>query len=74
MRSLWKADDSLSLVGSNPTPGARNGTHGVLSEILSFAFWMREEGYRDSTIRAAVNTLKAVAKRTVLLEPESVKA
>jgi integrase len=35
---------------------------------------MRKEGYRDSTIRGTVNTLKAVGKRTDLLNPESVKA
>jgi len=60
-------------VGSNPTPGARTITHGVLGEILSLAFWMQKQGYRPSTIRSCVRTLKAVAKRTNLLEPEAVK-
>jgi len=63
----------LGLVGSNPTPGAPTITHGVLSEILTLAFWMRKEGYRPSTIRACINTLKSVAKRTNLLSPEAVK-
>jgi integrase len=63
----------LGLVGSNPTPGANHRTHGVLGEILSLAFWMRKQGYRPSTIRSCVNTLKAVAKRANLLDPEDVK-
>jgi integrase len=35
---------------------------------------MKKEGYRDSTIRGTVHTLKAVAHNANLLEPESVKA
>ena len=72
-----KAVGPLGLVGSNPTPGARTITHGVLSEILSdvltYAFWMRKQGYRPSTIRSCVATLKAVSKRADLLDQEAVK-
>jgi hypothetical protein len=60
--------------GENPTPGARTITHGVLGEILSLAFWMQKQGYRPSTIRSCVNTLKTIAKKAGLLEPESVKS
>jgi integrase len=35
---------------------------------------MRKQGYRPSTIRSCVNTLKAVAKKADLLEPEAVKS
>ena len=35
-----------------------------LSEILNYGFWMRRQGYRPSTIQAAISTLKAVAKKT----------
>lgn len=59
--------------GSNPTPGPSTITHGVLSEIFSLAFWKRKQGYRPSTIRSCVNTLKAVAKRANPLDPEAVK-
>jgi hypothetical protein len=34
---------------------------------------MRKQGYRPSTIRSCVNTLKAAAKKANLLEPEAVK-
>ena len=42
-------------------------------EILSHAFWMQKEGYRASTIESAISSLKAVARRANLLEPESAK-
>ncbi len=35
---------------------------------------MRREGYRESTIVSAVKALKAISKRTNLLNPESVRA
>jgi len=44
-----------------------------LSEILAFGFWMRKQGYRPSTIQATINTLKAVARKANLLDPEAVK-
>jgi integrase len=44
-----------------------------LSEILAFGFWMRKQGYRPSTIRSTIDTLKAVAKKANLLDPEAVK-
>ncbi len=44
-----------------------------LSEILNFGFWMRRQGYRPSTIQASISTLKAIAKKTPLLNPEAVK-
>ena len=46
----------------------------VLSEILNFAFWMRKAGYRNSTVQTCVRALKALARRTNLLDPESVKS
>lgn len=45
----------------------------VLSEILSLAFWMKKQGYTPSTITSCVRTLKAVAKRANLQDPEAVK-
>ena len=35
--------------------------------------WMRREGYRSLTIRAAVKTLKAVGRQCNILKPEEVK-
>jgi integrase len=46
----------------------------VLGEILSFGLWMARQGYKESTIRPCIRALKAIAKRTNLLEPESAKA
>jgi hypothetical protein len=34
---------------------------------------MKKQGYRPSTTRSCVNTLKAVAKKAELLDPEAVK-
>ena len=34
---------------------------------------MQKEGYRASTIESAISSLKAVARRGNLLDPESVK-
>jgi len=47
---------------------------GALGEILSLASWMMKQGYKDSTIRAWVRSLKGLARRADLLNPESVKA
>jgi integrase len=44
-----------------------------LSEILAYGFWMRREGYRPSTIQAAISALKAIARKANLLNPEAVK-
>ena len=44
-----------------------------LSEILSYGFWMRKQGYRPSTIQAAISTLKSIAKKAFLLNPDAVK-
>jgi len=73
-------------VGSNPTPRTLSSTpcsgvrhiqeiepH-VLSEILQPAFWMRKTGYRNSTVQTCVRALKALARRTNLLDTESVKS
>jgi integrase len=45
-----------------------------VSEIATFAFYLKKNGYRDSTVRSTVATLKALANKVNLLEPESVKA
>jgi len=45
----------------------------VLSEIGRFAFWMSKAGYRESTIRSTVAALKAIGKRTDLLDAEQAK-
>jgi hypothetical protein len=46
----------------------------VLSEILQLAFWMRKTGYRNSTTQTCVRALKGLARKTNLLDPESVKS
>jgi len=47
--------------------------HGRTSEIVAYAFWMKKEGYSETTIERYVRLLKALAKRVDLLNPESVK-
>lgn len=45
-------------VGSTPTPGSM-GQHGATDPtILQFAFHMKKEGYRDSTIERAVKVFR----------------
>jgi hypothetical protein len=41
--------------------------------VGAFAYWMQSNGYRPATIQHTVRTLKAVARRSNLLEPEQVK-
>jgi integrase len=45
-----------------------------LGDILSFGLWMNKQGYRHSTVHYCVQALKSVARRTNLLDPESVKS
>jgi integrase len=45
----------------------------VLSELVSFGLWLQKQGYRNSTVQSNVKALKALAKRTDLLDSESVK-
>ncbi len=60
-------------VGSTPTPGS-NTEHPSLASLVEFAFHLRKEGYRDSTIERAVKVLKSLARRCNLDYPEEVKA
>jgi len=46
----------------------------AIGEIISFGLWMRKEGYRESTIQPCIRALKAIAKRTDLMDTESAKA
>jgi integrase len=69
-------------VGSNPTPGAFSSTPGVLiqkiepqtlSEIINFGLWMQKQGYRHSTVKYCIQSLKSIARKSSLLRPESTK-
>jgi hypothetical protein len=46
----------------------------VLSRILELALWMRKKGYGNSVVQTCVRALKGLARRTNLLDPESVKS
>ena len=70
-------------MGSNPTPGAFSSTPGVLiqkiepqtlSEIINFGLWMQKQGYRHSTTKYCVQSLKSIARKSSLLRPESAKS
>ena len=43
------------------------------SKVLEHAFWLKKEGYRESTIVSRVKLLAGLAKKSDLLDPESVK-
>ena len=61
--------------GSHPPHFSTNPplSQRLVGEIVSFALWMRKQGYRDSTVRGCVRVLKSVARRADLLVPESTK-
>jgi integrase len=45
-----------------------------ISQILEYGLWMRKQGYRESTTHYCIQSLKSIARRSNLLEPESAKA
>jgi integrase len=45
----------------------------ALSDLVAFGFWMQRQGYRPSTVTSCVKTLKAVARRSHISDPERVK-
>ena len=45
----------------------------IASKIAEHAYWMKHEGYLDSTIRASVKALRAVGRRCNLLDPDLFK-
>ena len=62
--------------GSNPLPRTsstlpRKLDPEVNTRIAEHAFWMQRNGYRESTIRAAVKTLRHLARNCNLLDPNS---
>jgi len=58
---------------SHPPHFSTNPPYPVLSELVSFGLWLQKQGYRNSTVQSNVKALKALAKRTDLLDSESVK-
>ena len=73
----WCANPTPRTLSCTPFSGVRHVQEiepAVLSQILQFAFWMRKTGYRDSTVHTRVRTLKGLARRTNLLDTESVKS
>ena len=46
---------------------------GFEGEIGSFALWMKKQGYREFTIRSAVEALTGIARHVDLLNPDMVK-
>jgi len=59
---------------STHLPHQRTNPRNALSEIRRFVFSVSKQGYKESTIRPAVSTLKAIAKRIDLFDTEAVKA
>ncbi len=45
----------------------------IAAKIAEHAYWMKREGYRDSTIRAAVKALRSIGRRCNLLDPNAFK-
>jgi integrase len=56
------------------TAGDTSKTADIKSELINFAWWMKKNGYAESTIRVWTNTLKILKKLGAnLSDPESVK-
>ena len=45
----------------------------VKGKIVEFAWWMKKQGYRESTIEGYADTIKELARKTNIFNPESVK-
>jgi integrase len=45
----------------------------AFSELPAFGLWMQKQGYRYSTVLNCIKSLRAIARRTNLLNPEQVK-
>jgi len=64
-------------VGSNPTPRTRRVTPSVIvpdrEKILQYAWHLKKEGYRESTITSRVKLLNGLSRRADLFKPEAVK-
>jgi integrase len=45
----------------------------AFSELAAFGLWMQKQGYRYSTVLNCIKSLRAIARRTNLLNPEQVK-
>ena len=55
--------------------GMREATKDLDNLLFNFAWWMKKQGYAESTIRSRVSLLKVLVKRGAnLYDPESVKA
>lgn len=55
--------------------GLAGATEGIKGKIIEFAWWMKKNGYRETTIRVASKRLKTLARKgATLSDPESVKA
>ena len=60
----WKSQDA----------GATETSADISSKLVEFAWWMKKQGYAESTIAVRVNALKVLHKRKAnLYDPESVK-
>jgi len=64
-------------VGSNPTPRTSRVTPSVIvpdrEKILQYAWHLKKEGYRESTITSRIKLLNGLSRRADLFNPEAVK-
>jgi len=72
--TLARGTKNLAEVESRKEAGLRGATNDLQSLLFNFAWWLKKEGYAESTIVTRVKLLKILAKRGAnLLDPESVK-
>jgi len=69
-----KAVGALRREEESRKAGLREATTDFKSLLFNFAWWMKKQGYADSTIESRVKLLRVLAKRGAdLYDPESVK-
>jgi hypothetical protein len=57
----------------SPLPHQERTSRIFSSGIIECGFWMRKEGYSETTIKRYVRLLKELAKHGDLCDPESIK-
>jgi len=78
-RALVSLAGTISLAEVEPqeekrAAGATEAVGNVKGKLVEFAWWLKKQGYKDTTITSKVKLLRVLAKRGAdLSDPESVK-
>jgi len=75
LRSAYRRNPvAKAFVGSNPTPRTNDVIQCSSQQaILNHGFYLKKEGYRESTIISRVKSLRGLSRKADLYNPEAVK-